>query len=238
MSETKEYKLVIFDVDGTLVKTKSGKEFRDGAADWELLPRRSEVLAALHEAGVKTAIASNQGGVAFGYMRQDDIERELCLTADALGMERATIHYCTDHPNATINEHRGDSPWRKPGPLMLMSAMAHAGVPREQTLMVGDRPEDQKAAEAAGCDFTLADEYFAEPVDPEHQWISGEDRGKTWRRCRRCGMVGGIGEDVTTPCSGMMDEYLKLAQLEPQVADLTAELARLSTPSHQEGESA
>lgn len=30
----------------------------------------------------------------------------------------------------------------------------------EDTLMVGDRPEDEQAAKAAGVDFIHADEYF------------------------------------------------------------------------------
>jgi D-glycero-D-manno-heptose 1,7-bisphosphate phosphatase len=227
----KEYKLVIFDVDGTLVKPKSGSEFRDGADDWELLPRRADVLASLRQRGVKTAFASNQGGVAFGYMSEQDIVRELFLTADALGVDRDNVYWCCDHPQAKLEQYRRDSPWRKPGPMMLWTAMGFAGVKSHETLMVGDRPEDGKAAVAAGCAFRMAEDYFTPPTDPRHQWVHFQDRGKVWTSCERCGKIGpypldpDAGQDE--PCSGMMDDLLKMRDIASQTEALKAQLERL-----------
>jgi phosphoglycolate phosphatase-like HAD superfamily hydrolase len=39
--------------------------------------------------------------------------------------------------------------------------MRDAGTTPEWTLMVGDRPEDEAAAKAAGCGFVWAAEFFA-----------------------------------------------------------------------------
>src|SRR5260221_2433900 len=64
-------KLVIFDVDGTIVTTKSGETFRKTADDWQWLPGRLEKLQELDRQGVKLAIATNQGGVAFEYRSEE-----------------------------------------------------------------------------------------------------------------------------------------------------------------------
>lgn len=70
-------KLVIFDVDGTLVSTKSGATFRKSADDWQWLPGRLQKLQTLDRLGVKLAVASNQGGVAYGLLDPREIRHEL-----------------------------------------------------------------------------------------------------------------------------------------------------------------
>jgi len=53
-----------------------------------------------------------------------------------------------------------DPSWRKPMPGMLIEAMREAGISREDTLYVGDRPEDKEAAEAALVDFQWSWNFF------------------------------------------------------------------------------
>jgi D-glycero-D-manno-heptose 1,7-bisphosphate phosphatase len=53
-----------------------------------------------------------------------------------------------------------DPRWRKPEPGMLIVACNAASVPPEDTLFVGDRPEDQQAAEAAKTPFMWAWQFF------------------------------------------------------------------------------
>lgn len=155
----KQYNLIIFDVDGTLTTTKSGATFRKTADDWQWLPARREVLLALGKQGVKIAVATNQGGVAFGYMRREDISAELSRMAREAHIP--AIEICYAHPKATIEEYRADSPNRKPNPGMLLRLMSDAGESASATLYVGDRPEDEQAAKNAGCDFAWADVFFS-----------------------------------------------------------------------------
>ncbi len=110
-------KLVIFDVDGTLVTTKSGATFRKTADDWQWLPGRLEGLQELDRRGVKLAIATNQGGVAFGYFSHAAIVSELYKLADEAHIP--LVMWCETHPKASIDEYRVESPRRKPGPGML-----------------------------------------------------------------------------------------------------------------------
>lgn len=153
-------KLYIFDADGTLVTTKSGATFRKTADDWQWLPGRLEKLAELDQQGAKLAVASNQGGVAFGYMDAGDIRAALLdMAAEA---HIPYVAMCFSHPKASIPEYQEDSPRRKPGPGMLLEIIAALGEAKERALMIGDRPEDEEAARAAGIAFQWADEFFSE----------------------------------------------------------------------------
>src|SRR5260221_7136591 len=88
-------KLVIFDVDGTLVTTKSGETFRKTADDWQWLPGRIETLKALLEQGIQTGLATNQGGVAFGYFSQASIIHELYNLVDEANI--GCVRWCLTH---------------------------------------------------------------------------------------------------------------------------------------------
>ena len=55
--------------------------------------------------------------------------------------------------------------YRKPGPGMLLQAMNDTGVSAAETLMIGDRSEDAEAAQAGGCNFAWAKDFFGEVVE-------------------------------------------------------------------------
>lgn len=154
----KLYKLIIFDVDGTLTETRSGATFRKTADDWKWLPGRLERLAETREQGIKIGLASNQGGVAFGYLDPQEIRQELLKVG--LAIHAAAVEMCFSHPKATRPGYHDDSLRRKPGPGMLLAIIEDSGESKEDTLMVGDRPEDEQAAKNCGCDFMWAKDFF------------------------------------------------------------------------------
>jgi D-glycero-D-manno-heptose 1,7-bisphosphate phosphatase len=160
-----EYQLVIFDADGTLVRPKSGKDFREHADDWELLPGRLCACQGLQANGVKLAIASNQGGVAFGYLAESAIRQALHDLGADIGAHM--VRFCPFHPDGTLPQYRCDSADRKPSPGMLQAVMNQLKIPSEHTLFVGDRSEDEGAAKAAGVAFQWADTFFAPFVAQE-----------------------------------------------------------------------
>ncbi len=153
-------KLIIFDVDGTLVETKSGATFRKTADDWQWLPGRIERLHQLDAQDIFLALATNQAGVAFGYLDYHEMRQELRIMADEgrIGF----IGICFTHPQAKIEEYRKDSDRRKPGPGMLLDAMGALKIGPIHTLMVGDRPEDEQAAQAAGVAFAWSKDFFGD----------------------------------------------------------------------------
>ncbi len=162
MNIASHIKLIIFDVDGTLVVPKSGETFRKTADDWQWLPGRVDKLKTLQVNGMYFAIATNQGGVAFGYMRRINIVNELYRMVYEIG-NNIYVSACFTHPKATIPDYLDENDTRrKPGPGMLIEAQEHFKVGPIHTLMVGDRPEDEQAAQNAGVAFMWADEFFKE----------------------------------------------------------------------------
>jgi D-glycero-D-manno-heptose 1,7-bisphosphate phosphatase len=161
------YKLIIFDVDGTLgdppdIDRRPGAKlparFRKTPDDWQLFSGRKERIAELHAKGIKTALATNEGGVAFGYLDEDEMAMWLLNLYFELGMEGNFV--CFNHPHGTLANYRKEDYDRKPHPGMLFRAMAlHFVYPRD-TLYVGDRDEDRQAADNAGCDFLWAEDFF------------------------------------------------------------------------------
>jgi D-glycero-D-manno-heptose 1,7-bisphosphate phosphatase len=160
--DIERYKLIAFDVDGTLVTTKSEETFRKTPDDWKWLPGRLHTLKLLRYRGVRIAVCTNQGGVAFGYMKQEDILKELTRMIKEAGIVPGGLYICYTHPKATILEYRLEDDRRKPGPGMLHDAMDDFEAEPEDTLFIGDRPEDEQAAQAAKCHFIWSDQFFEE----------------------------------------------------------------------------
>jgi len=85
--------LYLFDLDGTLVSRYMDRADKDFHA-WDLLPGRAEKIAQLRgeDGSYHTIqIVSNQGGVAFGLVSEEDVHRKLAEVADRLGYAAAWI---------------------------------------------------------------------------------------------------------------------------------------------------
>ncbi len=164
MIDLTNIKLVIFDCDGTLTVTKSGATFRKSAQDWQWIAGRLEKLRSLKEAGVAIRFASNQGGVAFDYLKEHEVQNEFMVMTRDIGFAPGIniTHVCFTHPKAILAGYLEDSNRRKPNPGMLQEAMLQENMSPTETLMVGDRPEDEEAAKNAGCQFIWADKFFSE----------------------------------------------------------------------------
>ncbi len=164
-----EYRLIIFDADGTLrYCTVEGQPCPNRDGEWELYPGVVEKLSEIDwahpgdEGGVGYGIASNQGGVGVGYFSLETAEELLERTfREAFGFTPApgTVEICPHHP-------RSGCSCRKPDPEMLNRLMGLYGVEPGEVLFVGDREADRAAAENAGCDFQWASEFFAREPEP------------------------------------------------------------------------
>jgi HAD superfamily hydrolase (TIGR01662 family) len=170
--------LLIFDVDGTLAETYG----------LELLPGVKGFFERWAQAGSperpRLALATNQGGVGMRYWMETDgfgepeefptaaqVEQRLQALLAILGLPPDLPVYVayryltrdgrwTPAPPEEAGSPRWQRQWRKPGPGMLLQAMQDAAASPERTLFVGDSPEDQGAARAAGCAFRWANEFF------------------------------------------------------------------------------
>ncbi len=156
------YDLIIFDADGTLRRcTVPGQVCPNAPDQWELLPGVIETLATIDwgspsrgRAGL--GIASNQAGIARGYLTEELARMMLEDTVEAAAGFRpvaGSIELC---PHGT----REGCSCRKPEPGMLLRLMDFWGTPPEKTLFVGDMESDRGAAVNAGCDFLWAADFF------------------------------------------------------------------------------
>jgi D-glycero-D-manno-heptose 1,7-bisphosphate phosphatase len=164
-------RLLLADLDGTLVET-----WRETP-----LPGIPERLAGLRAQGVTVAVVTNQGGVGYRYAHEQRSEwaqaaRYPTLDQVLIRLEAITgvipirrIYTCLHHgqedwpvptewADGRIEQYSGmavtwRADWRKPAPGMLLQALKDLGVAPSEALMVGDRPEDQAAALAAGVPF-------------------------------------------------------------------------------------
>ena len=158
------YKLICLDVDGTPGKTRSGGDFRETADDWEFFPGRVEACQKLVASGVKIITCSNQGGVCFKWSKftEQEITAVLAQTACTIGAMASLVACSTPNKKALPEYYKENDPRRKPNGGMLKEAMELAGVSAEETLMVGDRSEDEAAARAVGCAFMWAEDFFTQ----------------------------------------------------------------------------
>ncbi|MCC7300344.1 MAG: D-glycero-beta-D-manno-heptose 1,7-bisphosphate 7-phosphatase [Verrucomicrobia bacterium] len=104
------------------------------------------VLRALSAKGYALIIVTNQSGIGRGYYTAEDFQvltDWMLRKLEAEGIEIAGIYSCPHSPE--VNCH-----CRKPAPGMLLQAIREHGIDPAVSWMVGDKPSDMAAAEAAG----------------------------------------------------------------------------------------
>lgn len=154
--------LIIFDKDGTLCKGVAGKGGNTHAPNHlddqeyfdDVLPKCQEMI----ELGHTLAVASNQGGVAFGIFSADEAELLVSSAAEYIGAKAYRV--CFFHPKGKIVPYNSEHRNRKPNPGMIEELMAQFSVQPINTMMVGDWKTDQEAAQAAGVEFVWAKDFF------------------------------------------------------------------------------
>ncbi|MEO0784698.1 MAG: HAD family hydrolase [Pseudomonadota bacterium] len=98
-------------------------------------------------------VVTNQTGIAHGLYTEEDMVAVHAHMADELSRQGAAIdrfYHCPHHPAGNLAEFARESLDRKPGPGMLLRAMADYPVKRESSFLIGDKQTDIEAAHAAG----------------------------------------------------------------------------------------
>lgn len=160
-------KLLIVDKDNTIVYPTHG-QFVDVPWHQARIDGVSVLLDRYVAEGWTIVIASNQGGIEKGYKSLSDVflEFRYCLE---LYPQIVEAYFCPNFSGGECWRVWGDCSkahriryndgrnYRKPGAGMLQLAIEiHAP---DEVLYVGDRPEEEEAASAAGVPFMWADEF-------------------------------------------------------------------------------
>ena len=117
------------------------------------MPGAAAAIRQLNDAGYFVFVISNQSGVARGLFSEDDVRALHDWMRGELLRDGARIddvRFCPHHPQGSVAGYIDDCSWRKPKPGMLLDLMAHWPVRRDGSFVIGDKPSDIAAAEAAG----------------------------------------------------------------------------------------
>jgi 3'(2'), 5'-bisphosphate nucleotidase len=125
-----------------------------------LLPGAAAAVRSLNDAGVTAAVITNQSCVGRGaraalLVRPCRCERRHARRAGAAGGRRVDAMFVAPDHQEESDDGTSVSARRKPGPGMLLEALALYGVPAARAVMVGDTLSDMRAAAAAGVPRVL-----------------------------------------------------------------------------------
>lgn len=127
-------KAVFLDRDGVLNKDNPHYTYR--VADFQILPGVIEALQALHQAGYKLIVVTNQSGIAQGIYSHEEVVACHAYMQQQCGGVIDHFYYSPYHPTVT------HSLSRKPGTLMFEKAKAKFNIEFGSSWMVGDRGRD------------------------------------------------------------------------------------------------
>jgi D-glycero-D-manno-heptose 1,7-bisphosphate phosphatase len=142
---------VFFDRDGTL---NVDHGYVHDPAQFAWIPGAVEAVRACNAAGLLVFVITNQAGVAHGYYPESAVTRLhdwMAATLHAHGARIDAFEYCPHHPEARLDAYRRVCSCRKPAPGMIhkLGQSWSADVPG--SIVIGDKPSDVGAAEAAGA---------------------------------------------------------------------------------------
>jgi D-glycero-D-manno-heptose 1,7-bisphosphate phosphatase len=158
--------VLVLDLDGTIRYSKNGNKFIEGPDDVAIYDGAEAKIKEYKYKGFLIFGASNQAGVAFGFKTHKQVMAELDATFELLPGVFDSVKQCYHHGGeGTSFPLNKRSLLRKPdyGMLVLMESEAFESgylVDWDNSLFVGDRPEDQECAINARIPFMWAWDFF------------------------------------------------------------------------------
>lgn len=167
-------KILCLDIDGTVRRSKSGKIFIEGPDDIELIPGIKELIWKYHGNSWTIIGFSNQGGVAHGFKTFEQVADEMIKTMELTSNSEDEdpffrMHMCTLDSRGSVAPHNSRSLCRKPDIGMLAQSEYWLSCEDmfpdwDNSLFVGDRPEDEECARRAGIPFMHIDEFLKQQI--------------------------------------------------------------------------
>lgn len=158
-------KILCLDLDGTVRRSKSGKPFIEGPDDIEIIPGVKERIVHYRNLSYNIYGVSNQAGVAHGFKTLDQVNAEMKATIRLLDLPYISIVACPYDGKGKVPGYNWRSLCRKPDYGMLVMIEQELckwklAPDWDNSLFVGDRPEDEECAKSAGIPFMHIDEFL------------------------------------------------------------------------------
>jgi D-glycero-D-manno-heptose 1,7-bisphosphate phosphatase len=148
----------VINIDHAYVHKPDNFEFVDGVFE---LCRQARRL------GYLIFVVTNQAGIGRGYYTEQDFHALtgwMCSRFESEGAAIDKVYFCPFHPEHGIGAYKLDSPFRKPGPGMILQAADEFGVDLARSVLVGDNETDIRAGLAAGVGCTVLYRHGDEPA--------------------------------------------------------------------------
>lgn len=126
--------------------------------DFEFIEGIFGLCRTAKQLGYLVFVVTNQAGIGRGYYTEQDF---LKLTDWMCGVFREksvvidNVYFCPYHPEHGIGQYKVDSPYRKPGPGMILQAAEEFNADLARSVLVGDKETDIQAGIAAGVGCNL-----------------------------------------------------------------------------------
>jgi bifunctional polynucleotide phosphatase/kinase len=142
-------KICFIDLDGTIIKTKSGETFPKDNDDWELKPKTIDLMKKSKLDGFKIVLVTNQAGISRGYISQASFAKKLRNIQEKMNLFFDKIFIAT-----SLN-----SKYRKPKSSAHEESLNSISweIDKKESFMVGDAGGKTK-------DFSNSDMMFAKSL--------------------------------------------------------------------------
>lgn len=152
-------KAVFLDRDGVINKVcyhdEKGIYSAMNLQEFKVLPGVKKAIRALKNNGFKVIVVSNQPGVAFGYLKKEEVAKIDEIMEKKLGVD--AVYNCYHHP-----AFNGRCSCRKPRDGMVRHAAKEFGISLGKSFMVGDNLSDIKAGKRCKETFLVVGKKSAE----------------------------------------------------------------------------
>ena len=122
-------------------------------AEFRFVSGMPEAIRMLNDAGWLAIVVTNQSGIGRGLYTEGDFERFTEWIGERLAEAGAHVdatYHCPHHPTEAVGEYLRECECRKPAPGMVLRAIAEWEPDLRRSFMLGDKPSDMAAAQAAG----------------------------------------------------------------------------------------
>ena len=155
----KRQKAIFLDRDGTINVYKG---LLNNIDKFELIPGAAEAIKKINTFGYLAIVVTNQPVIARGEVTWEELDEIHNKMETLLGLEGAYldgIYFCPHHPHGgyegEITELKLECECRKPKPGLFFKAAEDFNIDLSQSYMIGDRENDIKAGNIAGCKTAL-----------------------------------------------------------------------------------
>jgi D-glycero-D-manno-heptose 1,7-bisphosphate phosphatase len=147
---TDKIKVAFLDRDGVINKEVN---YLYKVEDFEYTENCIEGLKKIKALGYEIIIVTNQAGIARGYYTEDDYQKLTAWYVADLknqGIDILDVFHCPHHPDGKIERYTKSCECRKPNSGMFDDAMQKYNINLDESIMVGDKVSDLKAANKIG----------------------------------------------------------------------------------------